>query len=98
MQTDKLLAGAFKALEDENAALKKRVEELEGNGFRVGLLAAAVLIEHKVQEYDYDHGRTEPDTNCRVYPGNGEEWVCSMEELAEEIRLIADKKDSTDAD
>lgn len=76
----------------EIATLKARVAELEKNNFRIGLIAAAVVIENKVAEYDYEHGRTEPDTNCRVYPGNGEDYVYSMIELAEELRMIADKE------
>lgn len=79
-------------LHEENCLFKARVAELEKNNFRIGLIAAAVVIENKVSEYDYEHGRTEPDTNCRVYPGNGEDYVYSMIELAEELRMIADKE------
>lgn len=80
------------ALKEENERLKARVAELEENNFRLVLIAAAVVIGDKVTEYDREHGITEPDTNCRVYPGNGEDYVYSMIELAKELRMIADKE------
>lgn len=88
--------GDYRKLEAENADLKARVAELEKNNLRLGLIAAAVVIENKVAEYDYEHGITEPDTGCRVYPGNGEDYIDSMIELAEELRMIADKEPSHD--
>ena len=56
--------------------------------FGRGRSAASALIREKVQNYDNEHGSTDPDTGTREYPGNGDEWVFEMHELADEIDAI----------
>jgi hypothetical protein len=48
----------------------------------------AKLIEKKVEAYDHEHGCYDHTTGVTEYPGDGGEWVCEMEELAEEIRAL----------
>ena len=53
-----------------------------------GLEAAAGHIEKKIAAYIDEHGSYDSTTGHMEYPGDGEEWVGGMEELAEEIRAL----------
>ncbi len=59
---------------------------------RTALEEAAKLIETKVDAYVNEHGSYDHTTGATEYPGDGGEWVCEMEELAEEIRNLATKE------
>jgi hypothetical protein len=48
----------------------------------------AKLIDKKVDSYCREHGSYDHTTGVTEYPGDGAEWVCEMEELAEEIRAL----------
>jgi hypothetical protein len=49
---------------------------------------AARLIDQKFKDYVEEFGRMEPDTGHMNFPGNGDEYLETLEELAEEIRLL----------
>lgn len=55
---------------------------------QAGLNLAAGYIRKQLDDYDADHGSTDPETGTREYPGNGGEWVHSMAELADEIEAL----------
>lgn len=54
-----------------------------------GMNKAALFIEQKANSYDVEHGKTDPSTNHREYPGDGAEYYNDLMELAEELRLQA---------
>ncbi|WP_334158559.1 hypothetical protein [Achromobacter insolitus] len=57
--------------------------------FGSGVKAAADLVKKMVDDYDTDHGSTDPATGAREYPGEGATWVCEMQELEESIRALS---------
>jgi len=57
--------------------------------FAAGVKAAADLVKKMVDDYDTDHGSTDPETGSREYPGEGATWVCEMQELEESIRALS---------
>ncbi|CAB3931554.1 hypothetical protein [Achromobacter insolitus] len=57
--------------------------------FGSGVKAAADLVKKMVDDYDTDHGSTDPETGTREYPGEGATWVCEMRELEESIRALS---------
>lgn len=59
--------------------------------FGAGVKAAADLVKKMVDDYDTDHGSTDPETGTREYPGDGAAWVCDMEELEGSIRALSAK-------
>jgi hypothetical protein len=54
-----------------------------------GLKKAAIFIEQKANSYDAEHGKTDPSTNHREYPGDGAEYYNDLMELADELRRQA---------
>lgn len=60
--------------------------------FPDGVTAAENLLRKKVADYDSEFGRTDPETGTREFPGNGAEWYQEMEELADEIAALREKK------
>jgi hypothetical protein len=57
----------------------------------------AKLIDKKVESYCNEHGSYDHTTGVTEYPGDGAEWVCEMEELAEEIRAMKTATNEGDA-
>ncbi|GLK92332.1 hypothetical protein GCM10008164_00680 [Achromobacter xylosoxidans] len=57
--------------------------------FGSGVKASADLVKKMVDDYDTDHGSTDPETGTREYPGEGATWVCEMQELEESIRALS---------
>jgi hypothetical protein len=64
--------------------------QLSGD-FAKGIEAAAALLDKKADDYDAEHGNTDPDTGTREYPGRGagEDYYNSLRELADDIRALA---------
>lgn len=54
-----------------------------------GLELAARWVEQRLMDYEADHGFTDPDTGTREYPGNGDEYVYELQEIADGIRAQA---------
>lgn len=61
----------------------------QSQGVPEGLEIAARHIERKADNYDQDHGTTDPSTGSREYPGDGAEYYAEMMELAEEVRALS---------
>lgn len=61
-----------------------------------GIEAAAELIDRKVQDYISEHGSFDPETGATEFSSAGEEYVSTLEELAEEIRALAGTPDRID--
>jgi len=57
-------------------------------GVMQGLELAANHIERKADNYDREHGITDPYTGTREYPGDGADYYREMMELAEEVRAL----------
>lgn len=53
-----------------------------------GVELAARFVEKRLHDYVSEHGITDPDTGTVEYPGNGEEYVYELEEIAEGIRAL----------
>lgn len=80
--------------QQELAALKQPSAGVdERAAFLAGVKAASDKVKAIVEDYDYRHGVTDPDTGTREYPGNGEEWVGQMLELIEDFTGIACPKE-----
>mgnify|MGYP001562858911 CR=1 FL=1 len=58
---------------------------------RAGLLAAAEHIQAKAQAYAEEFGSYDPDTGAVELGDVKQEYFNTLDELAEEIRLMADK-------
>lgn len=69
--------------------LRDAAQPTKGVEWNAAIESVATLIEKKVADYDAEHGNTDPDTGAREYPGDGDEWVGQMYELAEEIRALS---------
>jgi hypothetical protein len=54
-----------------------------------GIYAAAKLIDRKVDDYVKEHGSYDPSTGQTEFSSAGEEYLETLEELAEEIRTLA---------
>ena len=57
-------------------------------GWRDGIEAVGKLIDRKVSDYTSEHGSLDPETGAMEFSRSGEEYVSTLEELAEEIRAI----------
>ncbi|WP_151982457.1 hypothetical protein [Marinobacter salarius] len=66
-----------------------RAHPPQSQGVPEGLEIAARHIERKADNYDQDHGTTDPSTGSREYPGDGAEYYAEMTELAEEVRALS---------
>jgi hypothetical protein len=62
-----------------------RSAEAQAEQFGAGVSAASRHVVGLVAAYDEAQVSTDPETGAREYPGNGEEWVGQMLELAEEL-------------
>jgi len=56
-----------------------------------GIERAAKWVEQRLNDYDGEHGFTDPETGTREYPGRGagEEYVQELYEIIEGIRALA---------
>ncbi len=81
---------AFRRLEGRT---RQNAEAAENLGYERGLRAgredAARFVDQRLHDYVSEHGATDPDTGTVEYPGNGEEYVYELEEIAEGIRALA---------
>lgn len=53
-----------------------------------GVELAARFVEKRLTDYDAEHGMTDPETGTREYPGDGDEYVSELQEIADGIRAI----------
>lgn len=53
-----------------------------------GLEQAAQWVEQRLENYVEEHGYREQDTNAVVFPGDGADYVCELDEIAEGIRSL----------
>lgn len=72
----------LEALAAERDTLTKQL----AGAWNTALEVIARLIDQKVKDYIEENGCYDSTTGHTEYPGDGEEWVGGMEELAEEIR------------
>lgn len=54
-----------------------------------GIELAAKWVEGRATAYDHAHGNTDPGTGAREYPGNGDEYIGELMEIAEGIRALS---------
>lgn len=80
-------SAAEAALKQPSAGVDERA------AFLAGVKAASDKVKAIVEDYDYRHGVTDPDTGTREYPGNGDEWVGQMLELIEDFTGIVCPKE-----
>jgi hypothetical protein len=76
-------AQAAIAISDGVAKLKADLQ----TAFSSGIEHAAKLIDRKLADYTSEHGSFDPETGATEFSRSGEEYVSTLEELAEEIRL-----------
>lgn len=57
-----------------------------------GLEQAANFIDQRLSDYVQEHGTTDPSTGIVELPGWGDEYVSTLEDLAEDIRAISPAK------
>lgn len=83
-RTEQVLEDARTAIKiyDGVLALKARV----ATEFARGVDAAVKIIDGKVADYTSEHGSLDPETGVMEFSRSGEEYVSTLEELAEEIR------------
>lgn len=74
----------------ESAALSTASPAAQGvpDGYAQGVEAVALMIEKKRDDYHFENGSQESDTGAWNYPGDGQDWMNTMDELAEEIRAM----------
>lgn len=53
-----------------------------------GIEIAARFVEKRRDKYVREHGIYDPSTGATEFPGNGDEYVCELEEIIEGIRAI----------
>jgi len=63
-----------------------------------GIEAAAKLIDAKVTSYTQEHGSYDGDTGFTEFSRAGEEYVSTLEELAEEIRALKTRSPAVSPD
>lgn len=73
-----------RAIGDALDLIEKHTADLH----EAGIEAAAKLIDRKIADYVSDHGCYDPDTGFTEFSRAGEEYVSTLEELAEEIRAL----------
>lgn len=49
---------------------------------------AAQWVNKRAEDYDAEHGLTDPETGTREYPGNGDEYVFELHEIADGLRAL----------
>lgn len=57
----------------------------------MGIERAAQWVQKRLDDYDAEHGSTDPATGTREYPGRGagDEYVGELSEIVEGIRALA---------
>lgn len=68
------------AAEQRNAALVQKASK--------AFESAARWVESRRDDYVNDHGSLDPETGTVGLPGNGEEYVCELDEIAEGLRAL----------
>ena len=73
------------------AAERPKAEPPAPTWWSAGIEAAAKWVEQHLNDYDSEHGSTDPETGTREYPGKGagEEYVYELHEIVEGIRALA---------
>jgi len=66
----------------------RRIQRVAETAHDQGVETAAKLIDRKVSDYTSEHGSLDPETGAMEFSLSGEEYVSTLEELAEEIRAI----------
>lgn len=67
-------------------------EELDAAAIRrLALEEAARWVDSRRDDYISDHGIYDPETGATEFPGDGEQYVGELEEIAEGIRALIDK-------
>lgn len=77
----------YAELENGQAA-ERRVEVLEGL-LRGTFETAAKWVDKRCDDYVNEHGASDPETGTVEFPGDGEEYVGELMEIAEGIRGLA---------
>lgn len=54
-----------------------------------GIETAAKWVDKRLADYQREHGSIDPETGAAEYPGDGEEYVGELVEIAEGIRALA---------
>lgn len=67
----------------------RRIASLAETTEARGIERAAELIDRKVRDYTADHGSLDPETGTMEFSEAGEEYVSTLDELAEEIRALS---------
>lgn len=92
-RTQQVLDDAATAIKIHDGVLRLKAER--DAAFSNGVGAAADLIESKVRDYTAEHGLLDPETGVMEFSRSGEEYVSTLEELAEEIRAISGPVDQS---
>lgn len=59
-----------------------------GWSYNLGIITAANFIDAKADAYDRNHGKTDPETGEREYPGDGLDYISELREMADDIRRL----------
>ena len=65
-----------------------RCEDHTGESYNLGIDAAAQWLDKRADDYDSEHGITDPDTGTREYPGDGLDYINELRENADSIREL----------
>jgi hypothetical protein len=65
-----------------------RCEDHTGESYNLGIDAAAKWLDKRADDYDSEHGSTDPDTGTREYPGDGLDYINELRENADSIREL----------
>lgn len=71
-------------------AAERRGAELEGL-LRGAFETAAKWVDNRCDDYVNEHGASDPETGTVEFPGDGEEYVGELMEIAEGIRGLANQ-------
>ena len=70
------------------AVLADRAEHAAPDARQRALEEAAQWVQKRADAYDAEHGKTDPETGTREWPGDGEEYMFELQEIADGIRAI----------
>ena len=65
-----------------------RCEDHTGESYNLGIDDAAKWLDKRADDYDSEHGSTDPDTGTREYPGDGLDYINELRENADSIREL----------
>ncbi len=65
-----------------------RCEDHTGESYNLGIDDAAKWLDKRADDYDSEHGITDPDTGTREYPGDGLDYINELRENADSIREL----------